>query len=288
MSIEYACSTPEEVGEFYDRTNRLIASFLGGSMHYGYWTGPEDDSDVEVAGARLTDMMIEKLGVEPGDTVLDVGCGSGKPAVQLARATGAQVVGISISTEDVELANARARTEEMADQVRFQYADAMDLPFPPDSFDAVLALESIVHIPDRAHVLKQVAGVLRPGGRLALTDFVTLVPEAERDEDARRALAEMLAAWRAAPLVRPEDYPRFAREAGLVVDEVTDITDHTKYTFARTYAGMREYVDRHGDLPPELTRIFSMGVDVDWDRETSESQSDGVVIVVAHRPEEQL
>jgi cyclopropane fatty-acyl-phospholipid synthase-like methyltransferase len=282
--IQHRLPTPEEVGEFYNRTNRLLTQFLGGNMHYGYWTGPQDRSGFEEAGARLTDIMIGKLGLGPDDLVLDLGCGPGKPAVQLARATGARVVGISVSTGDVELATARAAAEGLADRVRFQHADAMDLPFAPASFDAVLALESIVHIPDRTHVLRQIARVLKPGGRLALTDFVTLRDETEVDEGVQLALAEMLAAWRAAPLVRPADYPGFLTAAGLVVDEVTDITENTKYTFEKTYDAMRDYVVRNGPLPPDLARIYEMGIDVDWVEEAAQPQSEGVVLAVAHRP----
>ncbi|MGQ0838770.1 SAM-dependent methyltransferase [Actinokineospora sp.] len=278
----YALPTPDEVGDFYNQSNKLIAEFLGGSMHYGYWTGPDDLSDIEVAAERLTDIMTEKLDIKPGHRVLDLGCGPGKPAVQLARATGAQVVGISVSTEDVRLASARARAEGMAEQVRFSYADGTNLPFEPESFDAVLALESIVHIPDRVQVLDQIRRVLRPGGKLALTDFIELTPPA--DDDDQRGLAEMLAAWRAAPLVRTADYPGFVTAAGLVLDEATDITEYTKYTFAKTYAAMREHIQRNGDLPPYLAEIFAMGENVDWEQVVNGPQSEGVVLVVAHRP----
>jgi ubiquinone/menaquinone biosynthesis C-methylase UbiE len=161
----------------------------------------------------------------------------------------------------------------------------MDLPFPPDSFDAVLALESIVHIPDRTHVLRQVARVLRPGGRVALTDFITLAPaDAPQDEYAQAMLAEMLAAWRAAPLVRVGDYETFTRDAGLVLAEATDITENTKYTFAKTYEGMRGYLARGGVLSPDMARIYEMGADVDWAAEAAAPQSEGTVLVVAYRP----
>lgn len=279
----YRTPTPRQVGRFYDRYNHVIAQFYGGAMHYGYWTGPDDGSSVEVAAARLTDLLIDRLGVGPGDRVLDVGCGTGKPAVQLARATGAEVVGISVSAGDVTLATALARSEGLAGQVRFEHADALDLPFGTDSFDAALALESLIHIERREQALAQIARVLKPGGRLALTDFIQRGP-VEEDGDAQWALAEVLAAWRSAPLVRAENYPGFAATAGLVIDELVDISEHTKYTVPASYSAMRDYAQRHNDLPPELARILSASQDSDWQVREGEEPSEGVIMVAAHRP----
>ncbi|MGB6161784.1 MAG: class I SAM-dependent methyltransferase [Pseudonocardiaceae bacterium] len=53
---------------------------------------------------------------------------------------------------------------------------SMELPFPAQSFDAAIALESIPHMPDRGQVLAQIYRVLRPGGRLVLTDFFERAP----------------------------------------------------------------------------------------------------------------
>ncbi|MET7395838.1 methyltransferase domain-containing protein [Dactylosporangium sp. NPDC005572] len=281
MTDVFRLPTPGEVGAFYDEANELITRFQGGNMHYGYWTGPDDDSSFEVAGQRLTDIVIDKLGVRPGDRVLDVGCGPGKPGVHLARRTGAAVLGISVSERDVALAGARARAEGLADRAVFQHADATALPFEPESFDAVMLLESIVHIPDRAQVLGQVSRVLRPGGRAVLTDFVRRGEDLEQDAETQAAVAAALWAWRAAPLVRAEDYPGFAEQAGLVIDEITDITMQTMYTYPRTYEAMREYAERHDDLPEDLQRILDMGLDEDFD---PDMVSEGVIIVALHRP----
>ncbi|MER6173025.1 methyltransferase domain-containing protein [Streptosporangium sp. NPDC001681] len=269
----------KEVGEFYDRNGRVLTDIFAGSMHLGYWLGPDDDSDLKAATERLTEIMIIKLRVEAGDTVLDLGCGTGKPAVRLAKTTGARVVGISVSTEDVAQATALAQAEGVADLVDFRVADAMDLPFEAGSFDAVLALGSILHILDRTHVLKQVARVLRPGGRLVLTDAIKRGNE-EEDEMAVAILTEVLDAWRQASPVRASDYWRFGRGAGLVIDEITDITEHTKYTYRKIYAEM----DAYGELPPDMIRIHDHGEGVDWVEVENGPQPDGMLIVVAHRP----
>ncbi|GAA0820993.1 SAM-dependent methyltransferase [Streptosporangium amethystogenes subsp. fukuiense] len=268
----------KRVGEFYDRNGRVLTDIFAGSMHLGYWLGPDDDSDLKAATERLTEIMIIKLRAGAGDTVLDLGCGTGKPAVRLARTTGARVVGISVSTEDVAQATALAQAEGVADLVDFRVADAMDLPFEAGSFDAVLALGSIPHILDRTHVLKQVAQVLRPGGRLALTDAIKRGNEV--DEMAVAILNEVLDAWRQASPVRASDYRRFGREAGLVIDEITDITEHTKYTYRKIYAEM----DAYGELPPDMVRIHDHGEGVDWVEVENGPQPDGMMIAVAHRP----
>ncbi|MEV4752567.1 methyltransferase domain-containing protein [Streptosporangium sp. NPDC049248] len=275
--------TPEQVAEFYDRNGQALSEMYGGQTHVGYWTGPQDGSELGEAGVRLTDVMIGKLGVGPGDRILDLGCGSGASAVQVARATGAEVVGVSISAGEVDTAAALARAEGMEGQVRFQRGDALNLSFAPGFFDAVLAIDSFVHLSDQVRALSEIGRVLRPGGRVVLTDYVRRGPELSEEEE--YALAEMSALWRMVPMPRAEHYPEFARQAGLVIDEVADITEHTKYSFGKLYLKAGEYVRRHGELPPDLARIFGKGSDEDWLEAAEGPQYEGVVLVVARRAE---
>lgn len=264
---------PEEVAAFYDAANGLIAQFQGGSMHYGYWNGPDDHSSFEEASNRLSDLLIERLAPVPGERVLDVGCGIGTPGVRLVKRTGAELVGISISAQDVELANARALREGCADHARFQHGNALEMPFADNSFDHVLALESIVHMTDRVQVLKEIARVLRPGGKVAFTDFVERVPASGTPSKSspfgkikgalvekvqKAALARVIESWLTAPLVRSTDYPSFAASAGLEVIEVSDISQNTKYTAHRFYAAVYEYA-KHNDIPPEIDKILKAG-----------------------------
>ena len=222
-----ALPVPEEVGRLYD-------GFLGTgpmefqNLHFGYWES--DDEPFPAATDRLSDMVIERLGVRPGDRVLDVGCGVGAPALRLARITGAEVLGISVSRRQIERANAAADEAGMADRVSFALADATALEFAPDSFDAVFALESMIHMPDRGQVLAQIARVLHPGGRLVLTDFFQRLPMSEQDVAEALNVAMMTHADRS-------QYPAWAVAAGLVIEEDLDITEHvirpTYLEFAR-------------------------------------------------------
>jgi ubiquinone/menaquinone biosynthesis C-methylase UbiE len=166
--------TADEITALYDPFGDLSARLLGDNIHLGYWTGPDDDSSIQQATDRLTDIMIERLGVEPDQRVLDVGCGNGRPAMQLAQAKRVEVVGITNSAHHLELAAARA--EGVVERVVFQLADAMELPFPERFFDAALAIESIPLMPDRLRALQEIARVLRPGGRLAIATMLLTAP----------------------------------------------------------------------------------------------------------------
>ncbi|GAA2533942.1 SAM-dependent methyltransferase [Pilimelia columellifera] len=298
MSVDYQNPTPESVGAFYDEVNTIVAYAQGGSMHYGYWTGPDDDTDFETAGIRLTDMMIERLAARSGDRVLDVGCGPGGPGVRLAQASGAELVGISVSENDVRLANEKARAADLTDRVRFEPANMLDLPFADESFDHAMALESIVHVTDRVRALREIARVVRPGGRIVLTDFITHEQAGEKADD---TIVKVYDSWRTAAPVPADAYESFAEQAGLVLDEVTDITDNVKYSGMWTYLALREYA-RSNPVPPEVERILGVFGPVfngtadkpalsdeqvvqGWQQLLAKKQVQGMIIVSAHKPQ---
>lgn len=230
MDTKRAIPTPQEVGLFYDRMGEVLTPLMGGTCHYGYWEGPDDNSSFGEAAERLTEIMIRKLDVGPGDVVLDLGCGMGKPAIRLARATGARVIGISVSANDVEKASDLAQSEGLSHLVSFQFADAMNLPFPAESFDAALALESLQHMPDRRLALRQITRVLRPGGQLVLSDFFQRFPVSA---ESWPVLDHLLETWKMSALPDLDDYPHLVRAAGLETRELINVSEHTQYSFAR-------------------------------------------------------
>ncbi|MFI2620617.1 methyltransferase domain-containing protein [Streptomyces sp. NPDC018584] len=267
-----------EVGGFYDRFTKLtLGNAPGANLHYGYWTSPEDPATFEQAAAQLTALLIEQVRLPSAGHLLDVGCGIGGPAVQLARVTDAEVTGITVSEEQVALANQLAVGLGLGERVRFEYADAMKLPYADAAFDASWLLESIIHMPSRGHVLGEVARVVRPGGRVVFTDLCERSP---LSEDERSTVDEFFRAAKMSPMVTLDSYPALIQGAGLVLDEVMDISDNVMWrTTQELSRQMRE-------ARPEIDEKFGTDPAYQLDpARLSDITALGYVLVVAHRPE---
>jgi 2-polyprenyl-3-methyl-5-hydroxy-6-metoxy-1,4-benzoquinol methylase len=188
--------------------------------------------------------MIELIGDVAGKRVLDVGCGDGDFAIELAR-RGAIVTGIDSSVEMIQ--GARARPAPIGGQVDFQVADAHVLPFEEGSFDIVVAMTILCFVQDARPVFNQIAHVLRPGGRLVI---------GELGRWSTWAVARRIRAWLGSPLWKrgrfrtAGELRRLSREAGL---EPGAIRGAVYYPRCRLAARSMQYVD------PGLSRLTTIG-----------------------------
>jgi ubiquinone/menaquinone biosynthesis C-methylase UbiE len=112
--------------------------------------------------------LVAQAGVRPGDEVLDVACGTGNATIRAAHA-GGRVVGLDLTPE--LLATARARADAAALDIAWVEGDAVELPFDDESFDVVLSCFGCLWVPRHAVTARELARVLRPGGRLGLTNW---------------------------------------------------------------------------------------------------------------------
>ena len=121
------------------------------------------------------DQFLSWLDLNPGSRVLDVACGSGGPTLRIAQMTGCTVVGIDIHADGIGAARLQARAPDVADRASFRRHDATEkLPFADQSFDAVVCIDALNHLPDRLAVLSDWKRVLRTGGRLLFTDPIVV------------------------------------------------------------------------------------------------------------------
>lgn len=140
----------------------IVAMLLGDSYHPG--------------GATLTRRLADRLALAPTMRVLDVASGRGTTALLLADAYGVRVDGVDYAPANTALAQGAAEAAGLADQAVFTTGDAEQLPYADGEFDAVVCECALCTFPDKVRAAAEFARVLKPGGRLGITD-VTVDPD---------------------------------------------------------------------------------------------------------------
>ncbi len=151
----------------YNLSNDFYALILDPHMAYscGYWTSTEPGYTVEDAQRDKLDLVCRKLDLEPGKRHLDIGCGWGSLSLHAAEKFGAQVVGVTISSEQKAFIDERIRERGLADRVEIRLQDYREVPDGP--FDTVSSIEMGEHVGQRNYptFTRQIERLLRPGGR---------------------------------------------------------------------------------------------------------------------------
>jgi ubiquinone/menaquinone biosynthesis C-methylase UbiE len=132
--------------------------------------------------------FITLLALKQSDNILEVGSGSGGPALFLAQTAKCTVIGLDINEFGATNANELARSRDLQAVVQFQVVDASQpLPFKQHTFDAVISNDAMCHVPQRLEVLREWYRVLKPGGRMLFTDAMVVTGIISHEEIARRS-----------------------------------------------------------------------------------------------------
>ena len=161
------------VASSYDSwtNDRLLENLWGEHIHLGFYEKPRLKKDFRKAKIDFVHELVHWSGMNKlpqGSRVLDVGCGIGGSARILSNDYGFDVVGISISQEQIKRANELTNNHNFC---RFEVMNALDLKFPKGSFDGVWSVEAGPHIIDKQKFADEMLRVLRPGGFLAIADW---------------------------------------------------------------------------------------------------------------------
>jgi ubiquinone/menaquinone biosynthesis C-methylase UbiE len=196
------------------------------------------------AHARLRRRFLKFVPVRSGERVLEVGCGTGVVVRDLAGLVGrrGEVVGVDASRRLLDRARALSRETARRTRIAWRVADAASLPFAANRFDAALAVTVILHVADPVRVVREMARVTRPGGRVAVQDqdfgvVAVTHPERELTERIMRGVAERV-------YEEPHSgrrLPGLLRTAGLVnVRLLTDVyQDTTLQPWTKTFLERR-------------------------------------------------
>ena len=244
----------------------LAQWLLGDSFHPG--------------GLALTTRLGELLEIGPDDQVLDVASGRGVSAIALAEQFGCQVTGVDYGDANVNLARVAALRSPLADRISFMTGDAEQLPSEDDSFDALICECSFCTFPDKPGAAAEFFRVLRPGGRIGLSD---LTRTGALPSDLDNVLGQIFCVADARPVDQYQEYLRHAgfsaheieRHDDALSDLVADI--RTKLLGARVFA--------------HTQRLELPGFDLDEAQATVRSAAEsvangalGYVIITARKP----
>lgn len=246
----------------------LVMLLLGESFHPG--------------GLALTHRLVEMMGLVAGARVLDVATGRGSSAITLAEQFGCEVVGVDASATNVAVATDLAARASVSARVRFVTGEASALDVPSGSFDAVLCECALCTFANQPGAVSEFVRVLRPGGRLGLSDVTrqgVLPPELD-------SLLSRIACIAGAMPV--DDYARMLEAEQFVV---TNVEQHDEALRAMVEQIQQRLLGVH--LLTRLHQLDLPGIDLDQVARVARSASGavadgrlGYMLMVARIPTE--
>lgn len=271
METETDIQTPADAAEVKTCCAAAYSSdwaklLLGDSFHPG--------------GLALTERLGALIELGPGMRVLDVASGKGASAIHLAQRFGCEIVGIDYSGESVRAATAAAEAAHLSHLVSFQQGDAERLKAFDEEFDAVICECAFCTFPDKPTAAAEFARVLKPGGRVGLSD---LTRAGDIPPELQGLLAWIACIADAQPL---DEYSRYLKEAGIAPDLVEEHDD----ALADLVHDIRGKL-LGAELLMKLKRIELPNVDFDQARSMARAASEaieakrfGYAIITATKP----
>lgn len=186
----------KDVINYYQSSQWLYRLFIYDSnslgMHFGFWDKQTKNRQEAILNENKA--IITHGGIKKGMKVLDAGCGVGGTALYIAKQTGASVHGITLDPQQVTLTRKYAKKRNLTHLTEFSTQDYSHTNFPDNYFDVVYGIESICHATPKSAFLKEAHRVLKPKGKLIISDAYTTrvlrtIEEKKAIEDFNRSFA---------------------------------------------------------------------------------------------------
>ncbi|KAH8107529.1 delta-sterol C-methyltransferase [Phellopilus nigrolimitatus] len=217
-------SYTDVVNGYYDGATELYEYGWSQSFHFSrFYKGEAFTASL----ARHEHYLSAQMGLKPGMRVLDVGCGVGGPAREIARFSDVNIVGLNNNDFQIQRARKYTAAAGLAGQVSFAKGDFMKLAeqFGENSFDAVYAIEATVHAPSWEGVYEQIRRVLKPGGVFGVYEWC-MTDRWDAANPTHKELAHQIEIGNGIPEMRPL---AMAREAivkvGFEIEHEEDLAE---------------------------------------------------------------
>ena len=210
--------------DYYERhpiSYEIILAKLNASRGHLNDVAPEElfphDQD-HYGGLEANDALAARAGIGKGVRVVDFCAGLGGPSRYFAHRYGADVTGIELTPARVKGAEVLTRLVGLQNIVRVVEGNVMHVPLPDAAVDVVVSQEALLHVPDKERTLAEAYRILKPGGRVAFTDWVAHRPLSDADKEL------MWQGMAVADLYNLQAYADLIRGAGFTVNSVEDLT----------------------------------------------------------------
>lgn len=205
---------------YFDLTTDFYEYGWGRSFHFA----PRARTEGFAASlARHEHHIAGKLGLRPGMVALDLGCGIGGPLREIARHTGARVVGVNISRYQLDRARKQTEGVGLGHLTDYIECDFMKMDFPDESFDAVFSIETTCCAPDKAGIFGEAFRLLKPGGAFATYEYCLTDRFDPGDARHLRLKADLELGGGLPDIARPQEVDDALKEVGFELLEGRDL-----------------------------------------------------------------
>ena len=153
---------------YYDLVTDFFEYGWGRSFHFAPRVPGES---FKASLARHERYLAHVLGLRPGMVVVDLGCGVGGPLMEIARSSGAKIVGVNSNAYQLERARKLTEEAELAHLAEFLHCDFLEVDAPDESFDAVYSIEATCCAPDKLSIYGEAFRLLKPGAEFAAYEY---------------------------------------------------------------------------------------------------------------------
>jgi cyclopropane fatty-acyl-phospholipid synthase-like methyltransferase len=194
------------------------------AVHFGFY---DRNHRTHEQALLNTNQIMAALGkVEPGEHVLDAGCGNGGSSLWLAAQKSVRVTGITPVATQIATAEKQASERRLAHLCQFIEGDYCQVPMEDNSVDTIWACESLCHAQNKAAFYREAARLLKPGGRIVIAEYIRYqrpLPNAQE-----KLLLDWVNRWAIPDLDSTHEHHAHLESTGF---ENIQIQDYTRYTF---------------------------------------------------------
>lgn len=224
MIVPELPAVTDSVARHYNELDEFYREVWGEHVHHGYWiSGRESPAE---ATEQLVRTVAQRAGIAEGFQVCDVGCGYGGTSRMLASEYQAQVTGLTVSGAQFDYACRQTAGHE---NPRFLLCPWEQNDFAANTFDAIVSIECISHVPDKSEFYRQIQRVLKPGGKAVV---VAWLANAESGKFAERHLLLPICREGRLPGMATEDeYRAMISAVGLTLEDYAEIGRQVRKTW---------------------------------------------------------